>query len=413
MATGIERLTGGITVILFLAFTVAGAMARDAWAASGPVASAASAAAATPVSPDALASRQMEALDRAQVNRLLDEINRETAPYLPALSLDRLWGLLRGEDGGWHPANLARGLLRYFLGELLRNAGLLAKLVVLAVLAAVLYNLQASFADAAVARAAYGVVFIALVGLALVSFHQALQMAQGTLDRLSTFMLATLPLLITLLAASGNVVSAGLFHPLVIAVVQVTNLLVTHWVFPLLMMAALVELATAFSENLKLSGLASLLRQGGMVALGLGLALFLGVMTVQGVGASIADGVTLRTAKYLAKSFVPVVGGMFSDATELVATSTLLLRNGVGVVGLLAVLFSVALPFVKLIALILIYRLAAAAIQPMGGGALVASLNGLAGSLTLVSVTVGAVAILFFLAIAALVGAGNLAVMLR
>lgn len=371
------------------------------------------ASAAAQVSPESMARRQMEALDRSRVNALLEELNRETAPYLPALSWDRLWDILRGEDGAMHPSELGRGLLRFFLGELLHNADLLAKLVILAVLVAILNNLQASMADTTVARAAYGVAFIALIGLALASFYQALQMAGNTLDRLSSFMLATLPLLISLLAVSGNVVSAGLFHPLVVAVVQVTNQLVTHWVFPLLLLAALVELATAFSDNLKLSGLAGLLRQGGMAAFGLGMALFLGVMTVQGVGASVADGVSLRSAKYLAKSFVPVVGGMFSDAAELVATSTMLVRNGVGLIGLLAVIFIVAMPLLKLVALILVYRLAAAAVQPIGGGALVASLNGIAGSLTLVTVTVGAVAILFFLAMAALVGAGNLAVMLR
>lgn len=359
-----------------------------------------------------LARRQAESLDTGRVGNLLEDLNRETGPYLPPLRLDRAWR--PGETGkGLTPGSLASGLVRMLMREVVANVGLLAKLVVLAALASVLYHLQSALGDATVARAAYGAVFLALVGLALASFYLAVQVAQGAVERLTTFMLAVLPLLITLLAGSGALVSAGFFHPFVVAVVHFTGLLVSHWVFPLLFLAAVLYAVTGFSEHVQLTGLAGLLRQAGMVALGLGLAAFLGVMTVQGAAAAVGDGASMRAVKFLAKAFVPGVGGMFSDAAELVATSSLLLRNGVGVVGLLAVLFIAVMPIVKLISLVLVYRLAAAAVQPVGVEGLGACLEGLAGNLVLVTVAVGAVAVMFFLALGALVGAGNAALMFR
>ncbi len=356
---------------------------------------------------------QARALDAASLDARLQDLNRDTRGYLPSLDRDTAVRILRGEEHPWTLRQLAEGLARYLFDEVAASLGLLARLVALGVLAAVLSNLQSSFAEAQVARAAYAVVLVALAGMALAAFKVAMDAASGAVERLVGFMQAALPPLITLLAASGSVVTAGLLHPLVLAGVQLSSLLILKWVFPLLFLAAVVETVTGFSEEFRLTGVARLLRQAGMLVLGLGFCLFLGVLTVYGVGASVADGVTLRSAKFMAKAFVPVVGGMFADAAELVASASLLLRNGVGLVGLLAVLFTVAFPVLKLVALILIYRLAGVAVQPVAGPGVAACLEGLAGSLTLVAVAVGAVAVMFVLALGVLVAAGNAAVMFR
>lgn len=361
----------------------------------------------------ALAEDQARSLDTGRLDTLLGELNRDAAPYLPPLNRDNLFRFLRGEGNPWQLGDLVRGLARYFFREVAGSLHLLGKLVVLAVLAAVLFNLQASLNETGVARVAYAAVLLALVGLALASFHLGLEAAQGAVERLVTFMQSILPVLIATLAASGSVVSAGLFHPFVLMAVHLGSLLVLKWVFPLIFLAAVVEVVTSLSENVKLSGMARLLRQGGMVALGLGFCLFLGAITIYGAAGSVSDGVTLRTAKFLAKSFIPMVGGMFADAAELVASSSILLRNGIGLLGLIAVSTMVALPLLKLISLVFVYRLAAAAVQPIAGPGIVSCLDGLAGSLLLICVAVGTVAVMFFLAIAVLVGAGNAAVMFR
>lgn len=389
-------------------------MAGMAWggAAFAGAAAGAEAPAALPQA-SALAEAQARSLDTRGLDAMIEALNRETAPYFSPLSRDALSRFLRGEGNPWRFGDLVRGFGRYFFNEIIGSLGLLAKLVALAVLAAVLFNLQSSLSDAGVARVAHAVVLLALVGLALASFRVAMEAAAAVIGRLEDFMQAILPLLITLLAGSGSVVTAGLFHPLVLSATYVSSLLVVKWVFPLLFLSAVVETVTGFSENLRLSGLSRLLRQAGMVALGLGLCLFLGVIAVYGAAGAVADGVTLRSAKFMAKAFVPVVGGMFADAAELVASASLLLRNGLGLLGLAAIFFAVSLPVLKLISLILIYRLAGAAIQPVAGSGVVACLDGLANSLTLVCVAVGAVAVMFLMAIGALVGAGNAAVMLR
>lgn len=369
--------------------------------------------AGTFVDPQALAGKQLDVLETKALEGFLREFNEQTSPYLPALTRETIRDLIRGGEGGFSPANLIRGLMRYFLDEVLRGISLLVRLIVLAVLVMVLYNLQASLGSGGVARTAHAVVFLALVGLALASFYLAAQVGQEAVSSLVSFMQAVLPTLITLLLASGALITAGLFHPLVVSVVHLGSMLVSGWVFPLLFLAGILESLTGLSEQINLSGLARLFRQVGMVALGLCFSLFLGVISVFGAAGGVGDGTGLRAARFLAKNLIPGVGGMFADAADLVAGSTLLLRNGLGLLGMLVVILIVAMPIIKLLSLFFVFRMASASIQPLGETRVVSCLEGLAGSVGLMAISVGAVGVMFFMAIGALVGAGNVAVMLR
>ena len=52
--------------------------------------------------------------------------------------------------------------------------------------------------------------------------------------------------------------------------------------------------------------------------LGLFFTIFLGVISVQGASAAVTDGITLKTAKFITGNFIPVIGRMFTDATDTV-----------------------------------------------------------------------------------------------
>ncbi len=72
-----------------------------------------------------------------------------------------------------------------------------------------------------------------------------------------------------------------------------------------------------------------------------------------------------------------------------------------------------AFPVLKILSVIFIYKLAAALIQPIGDEKIVNSLNGLANSLIMLFVTVSSVAMMFFIAVTIIIGAGNITVMMR
>ncbi len=359
-----------------------------------------------------LTGRLIDMMSLDTVNRYVAGVNRELGEDIPLLDGDALRSIAtKGISFDWE--NMRRTFLNRLFQELAANSHLMGKLLFLAVLCALLENLQNSFERSAIALLAYSICYIFLAVLALTAFYNALTLARTTVGTMVGFMEALLPLLISLLAGVGAIVSAGLLSPLMLIVVTSVSLIVKDIVLPLLFMAAVLQCVDFFSDRYKVSNLAGLLRQAAMGVLGLTLVVFVGVITVQGIAGSVADGVALRTAKYATTTFIPVVGKMFADTVDLVMGASLLLKNAVGLFGILVVASICAFPLIKLVSLVIILKVGGALVQPMGDARMAKCLDAMGDSLLLVFGGVMAVALMFFLAITIIIGVGSAATMLR
>lgn len=356
---------------------------------------------------------QLQALDLREIQAYLDEIDRQVGEYLPDLSVEHLLdGIRRGElDFGWR--DWWQGLGRYLFRELLVGSRLLGQLLVLAVVAAVLNNLQAAFARGNTGRLARAVVYLALLGLAMGSFTMAVDAARGAVDQMVSFFQALLPLLMSLLVAVGGVATAGLMHPFTVLLVGVLSTLTRNVIFPLIYLGAVLGVVNEVSPRFQVSRLSGLLKQVAVVLLGACLVIFTGALALQGVAGPVADSITLKAAKFLTGSFIPIVGKMLGDSLELVAGTTLLLKNAITLVGVLGILALAVFPAVKILVLVVIYRLAAALAQPLGDEGISRALDSMGNSLTMVFAVLAGVGLMFFFALAITVGVGNMTVMLR
>jgi len=356
---------------------------------------------------------QVEKLDLKEVRSFLDQLDNDTGEYLPSLSFSNLLQNIRQGKLPLNLKDILAGLTRFFFNEVLKNSSLLGKLVILAVVCAVLQNLQTGFGEGGSGQLAHGVCYLVLLTIAAASFTAAIGIGRETIDRMVTFMQVMLPVLLTLLTAVGGFTSAALFHPVLVVAVSVMGTVIKNIVFPLIFFGAILGVVSHVSERFKVTRLASLFKDIGVGVLGVSLTVMIGIITIQGVAGSVADGVALRTAKFMTGAFVPVVGGMLSDAVEAVVGCSLLLKNTLGMLGALAIFVICIFPVLKLVAMMLIYRIAAALIQPIGDPGLAESLQTIAGYLTLVFAAVASAGVMLFLMTTAIVGAGNLTVMLR
>ena len=70
---------------------------------------------------------------------------------------------------------------------------------------------------------AFYVCYMVLVSILIASFGLVVESGISTIDKMVDFMYASVPVLITLLVSSGNVVSGGALQPLLIMAVQISN----------------------------------------------------------------------------------------------------------------------------------------------------------------------------------------------
>ncbi len=392
-----KRMAAGLIVIVFLLipFSCREAMAADQ--SEGP----------------GMLEGQIDNIDIEEIQQLLNSLNQEVEGYMPRLDAGEMIKAFATGKLDLTAGQIIKGIGRYLFAQVLANVNLLTKLLVLAVIYAVLYNIQNSFSNGAIGELAQIVCMLVLIAVAIQSFNLAVGVGSSVIDKMVLFMQALLPALLALLAATGGVTSMALLQPVVAVSIGVISTFFKEILLPVIFFSAVLAITNNLSEKFHLSRLASLLKQGCIAALGLVLTVFTGIMAIQGVTASTIDGVSVRTAKFAVDSFVPIVGGLLSDTVDTIMGCSLLVKNAVGAFGLITLFIIVAFPVMKIISLVLIYKIAAAVIEPIAQGPLVKCLNDMSNSLLLLFATVLSVAVMFFISVTIIIGAGNTALMMR
>ncbi|MFA1821570.1 stage III sporulation protein AE [Virgibacillus oceani] len=354
----------------------------------------------------------LEEIHLDDVQHYWNELVSEYGGYLPELEKLSIYELIKS-NGGFSFQNLLLGLLEFIFHELILNGKLLGTLLMLTLFSVVLQTMHHALERSAVSRIAYYVVYIVLIFIALNSFYLAASYAQEAINTMSSFMIALLPLILGLMASFGNVLSVSFFHPIIIFLVNMSGILVSNVVLPLLFISALMLIVSSLSENYKITQLADLFKSVGLAVLGVFLTIFIGVTSVQGAVSAVQDGIAMRTAKFITGNFIPVIGRTLTDAADTILSASLLLKNAVGIVGLIIIIFFALFPAIKIFAIAIIYKIASAILQPIGGGPVITTLNTISTYILYILAALLAVSFMFFLSIVIIVAASNITVLLR
>ena len=196
------------------------------------------------------------------------------------------------------------------------------------------------------------------------------------------FLLGFIPVFAGVLVAGGQAVTATTYHLFLFSLCQVISRVSATVLVPLLGVYLAFCLTAAAVPQMRLATLASAIRTAVGWALGLMLTIFVAFLTVQTLVSSSGDSVSLRTAKFLIGSFVPVVGSALADAFIAAQGCIRLVRTTVGAFGAVAVIFVFLPVLLRALAWFLAVQLAGALAQLFG-------LEGTAGLLRSVGSVLG------------------------
>ncbi|MCX7843268.1 MAG: stage III sporulation protein AE [Clostridia bacterium] len=303
--------------------------------------------------------------------------------------------------------------LQYLFKEIYINIDILIKLIILIILCAILKNLQTSFLSESVGELAFYACYIVIVSILIAGFNTAMQLGKEIIDSMVAFMHATIPVLITLLISGGSISSAGIFQPILITIVEVSATIIKNTLLPLIFLATVLSIVDNISDKVQISRLAGLLKQIGAWIMGIVLTVFIAVVSIQGTLGAVVDGVTSKTAKFAIGAFIPVAGKYLADAADAVIGCTLLIKNAAGAAAMLGVLAICVVPLLKIVAIMILYRLACAIVEPVAEKRITNCISSIAGSLTYIIGVVASVAFMFLISITAIISAGNVTAMIR
>lgn len=358
---------------------------------------------------------ETDVLDKVSLDKIQDHWNKligDYGGYLPSLEKSSLYEFIKN-NGSFSVKNTLIGIGEYLFHEIIVNGKLLGLLLMLTLFSVVLQTMHTAFERSVVSKIAYFTVYLVLLYIALNSFYLVFSYTKDAIDAMSSFLMALLPLILGLMATFGSLITVSFFHPIIVFLIFASGVLVSNFVLPLLFLSALLLIVSSLTESYQVTHLANLLKSVSIGVLGIFLTIFLGVLSVQGAASAIQDGVAMKTAKFITGNFIPIVGRTFTDAADTILSASLLLKNSVGIVGVIVIILIALFPALKIFAIAFIYKVAAAVLQPIGDGPIITSLNVISKHIMYILASLIAVTIMFFLAIVILVVAGNITLMLR
>jgi stage III sporulation protein AE len=175
-----------------------------------------------------------------------------------------------------------------------------------------------------------------------------IQSAADTVRSVSDYGKLLIPVLTAALAARGGASESAALYAGTMFFDTILTSVIANAIVPMVYIFMALSIAKGALGNDILKRLQDLIKSTTSWFLKLVLYVFTGYMTITKVITGTADQTALKATKLTISGMVPVVGGMLSDASETVLISAGIVRNSVGIAGLMAVLAISVGPFLKI-----------------------------------------------------------------
>lgn len=294
--------------------------------------------------------------------------------------------------------------LKLFLFDELRASLKVASIIfVLALLSSILKSLDNSFSSGAISQVTTYIVFIVMVTLTLVGFKDVLNICNTTIDSMINLMQILMPILVTFLVVMGFPMTSTVMTPIFMGGVTFINIVFKNFLFVSITIGFAILVINNLSNSIKLKKLASFIKQINLITIGAIFTIYLALVSMQGMYVKSLDGFAVKSTKFAIGNFIPVVGGFVSDSFDIILSSSQLIKNLFGGVGLIILVGICLIPIIKIISIILVYKTSAMIVEPVGEDSISNFLNEISNLMAIMLACIIAITIMFFVTIAIVV----------
>jgi len=249
-----------------------------------------------------------------------------------------------------------------------------------------------------------GVDYIAIAGTAVIGAaalsgaDSLVRAAAETVEELQVFSTVLLPTLTASSAAAGAASSAAVKYSAAMLFVGMAANIGNKVIVPLVYVYIALSAGAAAFKGM-LGGASKLIKRGITACLSTLAIAFTLYITLTGTIASSADETAVKLTKVAVSGMLPVVGGIISDAADVVVSGAGILKNSISVFGMLAVCAICALPFFKLLVNVFVFKTAAMLSDAIAPPRISGFINSIGTALTMTLSLVGTLAVMLFISI--------------
>ena len=348
-----------------------------------------------------------DSLDYSDIQNAIDDINVDSMDGTNFQFRDYVQSFISGERP-MSIKTLLGDLGDAFLGQLRKERGSIVQLIGIAIIAAVFTSFTNVFKESHIAETGFYVTYLLLFVLLTTTFYKISEIASTTLGNLKDFMMALLPTYAMGIAFCTGSKTSMVFYETTLGVITIVDFLLIHIILPMVNVYFVLLLANNIMKQDMLSKMSELLEKIISWALKTVLAAVIGVNVIQSLVVPVTDQVKKSMLLKTAQA-IPGVGSTMRVATESILQASLLIKNAIGVAGLIVIIGICLVPIIKLAIYQLIYSFGAAIVQPISDKRIINCINATAKSAKLLMSIVMVAAVLFLFTSVIVTSTTNLA----
>ena len=209
------------------------------------------------------------------------------------------------------------------------------------------------------------IVLICVSSILLKNYIEIVDMFRNLVNMLGTVMQVVSTFLMGVLIASGKITSTGIIQPLILFISNFICVVTQYIVIPFFTISIVINIISKISENIRLDELLGMFRKSSLYIFSSIIAIFILILSMESTVTKSIDNIYFKTTQNIVSNAVPVVGKFLSDSLDTVLGATELIGKVGGAVALVSVVLIVSVPIIKLIIIVVLYKLLTAFSEPI------------------------------------------------
>lgn len=349
--------------------------------------------------------------EKFDINQFIEDAESYTGEFLENTDLKQV--LEQAIQGNIDNKVIYGNILKLFGKEINLSIGTLVSILVIVVIHGILKSITDELENNNISQIIYFIQYILIVTLIMSNFTEMIKLVKETAEDLVGFINVLLPLLLTLMIYTGSITTSTILEPIILFAINLISNAIKNLLIPVVFIIVVFSIISKISEKVQIEKLSKFLRTGVVWVLGIVLTLFVGVVSLEGTLSSSVDGITAKTAKAAVSSVIPVVGKVLGDVVDSVLGCGVILKNAVGLVGVIVIIGICIMPIIKIGILSIIYSLSSALIQPIADTKIVKLLEEMGGVFKILLGILCAISVMLIIGITLVIKISNSGMMYR
>lgn len=297
--------------------------------------------------------------DFSDVDRSIKE--NEAQDYIGSFK-ELVLKIVNGENSGDN--GIFRDVADIFINSFTAHKDVVINIIILAVLSAFISSFAPVLNKGMINDTAHMIIEIMLITLLMASFYSAVITSTDTIQGFIDIYKSLIPAFFSAVTfASGSITSAAYYEVVLIAITFVNDILKNVIlrmvkVYLLLGFADLLMKKSPFSQAMEL--ILTVIKWGCKLSL----VAFSGVAGLKGMINPISDEAK-KSVIYKTLKIIPGIGNGVDTVSSTVAGAGAVIKNAVGVAAIIVIMAVCCMPVMKLVSLTVIFKVTAAAIEPV------------------------------------------------